>query len=87
MFDLRIIGIQKDVFKDAVKSVRLDGTDTEFEILSFHANLAAVLRKGQIVIDGKKKVSILRGLVSFYDNRCTILVEEDAEKRVSKKKK
>ena len=85
MFDLKVISTGRTVFADAVKSVRLDGTETEFELMSFHANLAAVLRKGQVIIDSKKKISVLRGLVSFYDNRCTILVEEDLEKRGKKK--
>lgn len=63
------------LFDDAVHSVTLDGTDTDYEILSFHKDVLGVLRRGDVVIDSKFKMPIERGLVSMINNKCVILVE------------
>ena len=76
MFDLMITSPKRVLFDDAVNHVFLDGDDVEYELLSFHAHLVGVLREGLIVIDNKKAIPIKKGIVRFYENKCTILVEE-----------
>ena len=76
MFDLTITSPKRVLFDDAVNHVFLDGDDTEYEILSFHAHLVGVLREGRIVIDNKTAVPIKKGIVRFYENRCSVLIEE-----------
>ncbi len=76
MFDLKIIGTKKLLYDRTAYSVSCDGTDSEFEFLSFHANTLGALREGDIIIDNKYKLSVRGGVVGFYDNKCLILVEE-----------
>ena len=76
MFDLTVISPKRILFNDAVNHVFLDGDDTEYELLGFHAHLIGVLREGKIVIDNKKAILIKKGIVRFYENKCAILVEE-----------
>ena len=76
MFDLKVVSPRRVLFDNAVDRVFLDGDDTEYELLSFHAHLVGVLQKGTIVIDNKKAIPIEKGIVRFYENQCLILVEE-----------
>jgi len=85
MFDLTIISPKRILFNDAVRNVFLDGDETEYELLSFHAHLLGVLRQGLIVIDEIKAIPIRKGIVRFYENKCLILIEEMPQKRTSKK--
>ncbi len=77
MFDLTIISPKKILYNDAVNQLFLDGDDTEYELLSFHAHLIGVLRPGRIVINNKLAIPIKKGIVTFYENKCTVLVEEE----------
>ena len=85
MFDLTIITPERILFKDAVDRVFLDGDDTEYELLSFHASLLGVLRRGQIVIDNKKAIPIQAGVVKFFENKCVILIQELRMRPAAKK--
>ena len=76
MFDLTVVSPKQVLFNDAVNHVFLDGDDSEYELLSFHAHLIGVLREGQIVINNKHAIPIKKGIVRFYENKCAILVEE-----------
>lgn len=87
MFDLTIISPQRILFDDAVERVFLDGDDSEYELLSFHAHLIGVLREGKIIINNKSVIRIRKGVVNFYENRCMILVEEPIKEDPKKKAK
>jgi len=79
MFDLKIISPRRVIFEKEVSRVWLDGDDTEYEFLSFHAPCIGVLREGNIVIDGKVAIPIRQGVARFVNNECMILVEENEE--------
>lgn len=76
MFDLKIIGQKRAIYDGTAQSVCVDGIDSEYEFLSFHADTVGVLRKGNIIINNKYKVPINGGVCSFSLNKCLILVEE-----------
>ncbi len=76
MFDLKIVSETRIIMDEAVKSVIIDGESSEYELLSFHADTVGILRRGDIIIDNNFKVPVLAGVVSFYDNKCLILVQE-----------
>ena len=76
MFDLKIVGRNKVLFEGAAYSVFIEGSESEFELLSFHSPLLGVLQKGDIVIDNRYKIKVTGGLVSFHDNICYIITEE-----------
>jgi len=76
MFDLQVIGQKRTIFNGTAKSVWVDGVESEFEFLSFHAEAVGILRKGEIVIDNRRMIPIQSGVVNFANNKCLILVEE-----------
>ena len=82
MLDLTIVSPKRVLFNDAVNKVLLDGDESEYELLSFHAHLMSVLRQGNIVIDDKKVIPIQKGIAKFYENKCLILVEEIPERKI-----
>lgn len=84
MFDLTIVTPKRVIFEDAVERVLVDGDDSEYELMSFHAKTLGVLREGEIIINNKVSILIKAGIVSFNDNKCLILAEEhDAEEKKS----
>ncbi len=76
MFDLKVIGTKKVLYDDTAYSVFCDGTDSEFEFLSFHMNTLGALRQGDIIIDDRFKITVRAGVVGFFNNKCLILCEE-----------
>ncbi len=85
MFDLRIVSPQRLIYDEPADHVFLSGDDSEYELLSYHAHLMGVLGPGNIVIDNKKAVPVQSGIVRFYENTCTILVEEPPKEEAPKK--
>ncbi|MFT7637192.1 MAG: F0F1-type ATP synthase epsilon subunit [Candidatus Omnitrophota bacterium] len=76
MFDLLVVSPKRVIFDEAVEKVRLDGDQSEYEFLSFHARTMGKLRQGNVIIDEKHTIPIKSGVVRFIDNQCTILCEE-----------
>ena len=65
------------VYEKEVTSLFLTGDKGEFEILAYHYPLIAVLDKGDIIINGVEKIPVAGGVVRFFANECTILIEEN----------
>lgn len=76
MFDLTIVTPKRVIFEDAVERVLIDGDESEYELMSFHAKTLGLLREGDIIINNKIAIPIRAGIVSFNDNKCLILAEE-----------
>ncbi len=76
MFDLKVIGQRSVLYDAAAKSVFIDGSDSEYEFLSFHVDAVGVLRKGWIIIDNKYRIPVNCGVVNFFNNKCLILADE-----------
>ena len=64
------------IYENEVQSLFVNGDIGEFELLAYHYPLIAVLKEGDIVIDGKERIPVGGGVVRFFANECTILVEE-----------
>ena len=79
-FKCFIISPDKLIYDNEVQSVFLTGDTGEFELLAYHYPLLGVLVQGEVVINGHERVPINRGVVRFYANECTILVEENIQK-------
>lgn len=76
MFTVIILNPKKVLFEGEAKSVFLQGDQGEFEVLPYHSPVISVLRKGHIIVDGHKHVSVKKGLARFYNNELVILVEQ-----------
>src|ERR1017187_10807123 len=64
------------IFEDEVNSLYIIGDRSEYELLAYHYPLIGLVRQGDIIIDWKRTVTIRSGILRFFANECTILVEE-----------
>ena len=79
-FKCFIISPNKLIYDNEVQSVFLSGDSGEYELLAYHYPLLGVLKKGNIVINGSEEIPIRGGVVRFFANECTLLIEESFEK-------
>ena len=76
MFRITILNPKHVVYEGEAESVFLPGDKGEFEVLSEHAPIVSLLRRGNVVVDWKTSIPLKSGMVKFDNNECVILVEE-----------
>jgi len=80
---LTIITPEKQLFDGSVKSVKVPGTDGQFEILNGHAPIVSSLQQGEVRVirdNGEKQLfAIEQGFVEVHRNEVSILVTQAAE--------
>ena len=79
-FKCLILSPNKIIYEKEIESIFLCGDRGEYELLAYHYPLLGVLKKSEVVINGTERVPINGGIVKFFANECTILVEESIEK-------
>jgi len=67
------------IYENEVTSLFVQGDRGEFEILAYHYPLVGIVAPGNLVIDHTKYIPVKSGIVRFYANECTVLVEETPE--------
>ena len=76
MFKATVMSLSKTLFEGSAWSVFAPGATGEFEILDLHKPIVSLLKKGKIVIDWKKEISIKRGAVRMSGDELVAVVEE-----------
>ena len=76
MLKLKIVSPERIEFTGEVESVKVPGTQGNFEILTDHAPIISSLQKGVVEYDGKQ-LDILGGFVAVQKNEVSICVEKD----------
>jgi len=71
-----ILSPKRLIYENDIQSIFLTGDKGEYEILAYHYPLLGVLKKSDVVINWKERIPIENGVVRFFANECTILVEE-----------
>lgn len=79
LFRCIILSPKNLVFENEVTSVFISSDKGEFELLSYHHPLVGIVVAGDIVIDQIHRIPVRFGIVRFYANECTLLVEETPE--------
>ena len=74
MLTLKIVSPEKVEFTGEVESVKVPGTQGNFEILNNHAPLISSLQKGIVEYDGKQ-LPVTGGFVSVQKNEVSVCVE------------
>ena len=74
MLKLMIVSPERIEFTGEVESVKVPGTQGNFEILSDHAPIISTLQKGVVEYDGKQ-LPILGGFVEVQKNSVSLCVE------------
>ena len=78
MLKLKIVSPERIEFTGEVESVKVPGTQGNFEILTDHAPIISSLQKGVVEYDGKQ-LEILGGFVAVQKNEVSICVEKDED--------
>jgi F0F1-type ATP synthase epsilon subunit len=76
IFRCVILSPKNVIFEQGVSSLYIIGDRSEYELLPYHYPLIGLVRQGDIIIDWKRSIPIRSGILRFFANECTILVEE-----------
>ncbi len=68
------------IYEDEIESLFITGDTGEYELLAYHYPLLGVLAKGIIIVDWEKRIPVNGGVLKFFANECTIMVEEQIQK-------
>ena len=76
---LDILTPEKLLFEGEIKSVKLPGTNGEFEILNNHAPIISTLSKGKISVtnskNDKETFDINGGVIEMQNNKIIVLAD------------
>ena len=76
---LDILTPEKLLYEGEIKSVKLPGTNGEFEILNSHAPIISTLSKGEICVtntnNDKEKFKINGGVIEMQNNKIIVLAD------------
>jgi F-type H+-transporting ATPase subunit epsilon len=75
MLKLKIVSPERIEFTGEVESVKVPGTQGNFEILTDHAPIISSLQKGVVEYDGKQ-LEVMGGFVAVQKNEVSICVEK-----------
>ena len=75
-FKCVILSPKNLIFESEVNSLYIIGDRTEYELLAYHYPVIGLVQQGDIIIDWKRTIPIRSGILRFFANECTILVEE-----------
>ncbi len=76
---ISILTPDKEIFSGAIKSVKVPGTDGQFQVLRNHAAIVSSLVKGEVTVvkEGGEKLtfSIKGGFIEVLNNTISLLVK------------
>ena len=76
--NLLILSPEKEIFSGEVKSVKVPGTDGQFEMLDHHAAIVSSLKKGEVRViksNGEKLTfGVSGGFAECLNNEVSVLV-------------
>jgi F0F1-type ATP synthase epsilon subunit len=75
-FKCIILSPKNIIFESDVNSLFIIGDVSEYEILAYHYPLIGLVQKGDIIVDWSRRIPVRSGILCFFANECTILVEE-----------
>lgn len=81
LFKFTVLSPNELIYEKEVHSVFFQGDEGEFEILAYHYPLIAVLKKSDVVINWNERLPVKGGVVRFFANECTVLVEDEINKK------
>ena len=73
---IQILSSNRQIYQGEGESITLPAEKGQIQILENHAPLFALLKRGDISIEGNKKITILSGAVEVLNNEVMVLVKE-----------
>jgi F0F1-type ATP synthase epsilon subunit len=84
LFKLTVLSPNELIYENEVYSVFLVGEYGEFEILAYHYPLISIVKKSDVIINWNERLPVKKGVVRFFANECSILVEEEIATKKAK---
>lgn len=78
--EIEILSPNQKIYKGEAKAITFPGKKGQFQVLDGHAPLFALLKKGEIIIQEKKKIPIFKGMVEILNDKVIALVKEELKK-------
>ena len=75
---LKIVSPERIEYEGEVTSVKVPGTQGNFEILNDHAPIISTLQRGRVEYDGNQ-LEILGGFVAVQKNEVSLCIEKDED--------
>lgn len=75
-FRCTILSPKNVIYESEVTSLFIIGDRSEYELLAYHYPLVGLVKEGDIIIDWSRRIPVRSGILRFFANECTILVEE-----------
>ena len=70
---------EKEIFNGSIQSVKVPGTNGQFEVLNGHAPIVASLTEGEVrIIDEngeRTSFNISKGFIEVLDNEVSVLIQ------------
>ncbi len=66
---------EQPLFEGTAMSVILPGTEGDFEILDFHKPIISRLKKGAIIVDNNREITIQGGVAKMHAQNLVALVQ------------
>lgn len=76
MIHVTILNPKETIYTGEAHSVILPGDSGDFEVLEFHKAAIGMLRRGDILLDGVRRIPVQTGAVRFHKNELFALVEQ-----------
>jgi F-type H+-transporting ATPase subunit epsilon len=77
--NITVLTPDREVFKGAIKSVKVPGIGGEFQVFERHAPVVSALKNGRVTLDrtegGKMTFSIQKGFIEVLNNEISLLVQ------------
>ena len=81
-----ILSPKNVIFEEEINSLYIMGDRTEYELLAYHYPLIGLVQQSDLIINWKDRLPIRSGILRFFANECTILVEESDKTMAAMKK-
>ena len=81
-----ILSPKNVIFEEEINSLYIMGDRTEYELLAYHYPLLGLVQQSDLIINWKDRLPIRSGILRFFANECTILVEESDKTMAAMKK-
>ncbi|HHE76558.1 MAG TPA: F0F1 ATP synthase subunit epsilon [Candidatus Parcubacteria bacterium] len=73
--ELKILSPEKKIYQGKVKKVILPGKNGQFQILEDHADLFAILEKGDIILEKGRRFPVFSGIVRVSGDKILVLID------------
>ncbi|MDT8390237.1 MAG: hypothetical protein RRC34_06990 [Lentisphaeria bacterium] len=76
MIRVTVLNPKETLFAGEAESATFPGASGDFEVLEFHKPTISLLRKGRIVLDRQRGISVQKGIVRVIHDEVVALVEQ-----------